>query len=84
MSDELSLRDHLALDRTHLANVRTLLAFTRTGIYFIFTGAGIFYLFKNPALFLLGWLAVIVGLAVIVLGIVNYLRTKQRVGRLYR
>ena len=83
MSDTLSLRDQLALDRTHLANIRTLLAFTRTGIYFIFTGAGIFYLIKKPGLFWLGWIAVVLGAGIILIGLVNYLRTKQRVGRLY-
>ena len=83
MPDTLSLRDQLALDRTHLANIRTLLAFARTGIYFIFTGAGIFYLIKKPGLFWLGWIAVLLGFCIILIGLVNYLRTKQRVGRLY-
>lgn len=34
----LTLRDHLALERTRLANERTLLSFVRTGLYLMLGG----------------------------------------------
>ena len=81
---DLNLTDRLALDRTHLANQRTLLAFTRTGIYFIFTGLGIFQVLKSPAYFWLGWVAIGIGGVIALIGLINYLRMKKRVGRLYQ
>lgn len=81
---DLGLTDRLALDRTHLANQRTLLAFTRTGIYFVFTGLGILHIVDIPGLFWAGWVAIGVGAIVAVIGLVNYLRMKKRVGRLYQ
>jgi putative membrane protein len=38
-SEELILRDRLAIDRTHLANERTLLAYLRTAFMLLVAGA---------------------------------------------
>ncbi|WP_116125862.1 DUF202 domain-containing protein [Lewinella sp. IMCC34183] len=81
---DLGLTDRLALDRTHLANQRTLLAFTRTGMYLCFTGIGIFNLIKNPDLFWLGWVAIGFGIGAAVIGLINYLRMKGKITRLYQ
>jgi putative membrane protein len=81
---DLGLTDRLALDRTHLANQRTLLAFTRTGIYFVFTGLGIFHIIKLQSIFWLAWGAIGLGTIIAIIGLVNYLRMKRRVGRLYQ
>ncbi len=81
---DLGLTDRLALDRTHLANQRTLLAFTRTGMYLGFTGIGIFNLIQNPDLFWLGWVAIGLGILAAVIGLVNYLRMKGKISRLYQ
>ncbi len=82
--DELSLTDRLALDRTHLANQRTLLAYTRTGIYLVFTGLGLLHLIRiERDLYWIAWLAFALGGASIVTGMVSYLRMKQKINRLY-
>ena len=39
---ELILRDHLALERTKLANERTLFAYIRMALYLLTVGIGIF------------------------------------------
>jgi putative membrane protein len=39
IAEELILRDHLALDRTRLANERTLLAYLRTALMLMVAGA---------------------------------------------
>ena len=41
---ELILRDHLALERTKLANERTLFAYIRMALYLLTVGIGIFQL----------------------------------------
>ncbi|WNJ17324.1 DUF202 domain-containing protein [Pontibacter sp. G13] len=38
LQSELTLRDRLAIDRTHLANRRTLLAMFRTALYLVLAG----------------------------------------------
>ncbi|MBB4080127.1 putative membrane protein [Lewinella aquimaris] len=81
---DLGLTDRLALDRTHLANQRTLLAYTRTGIYFAFTGAGVLFILQQPAVNWIGWLAIAIGIVIATIGLINYLRMKRRIGRLYQ
>lgn len=39
--EDLTLRDHLALARTRLANVRTLFSYLRTSLYLLTAGIGI-------------------------------------------
>lgn len=82
---DLGLTDRLALDRTHLANQRTLLAYTRTGIYLVFTGLGLFHLIKiERDLYWIGWLAFVLGGASVVTGVINYFRMKRRINGFYR
>ena len=39
--EDLILRDYLAIERTRLANVRTLFAYIRTSLYLLTAGIGI-------------------------------------------
>lgn len=39
MNTDLILREHLAIERTRLANETTLLAYIRTGLYFLVAGS---------------------------------------------
>ena len=41
-NEELILRDYLAIERTKLANVRTLFSYIRTSLYLLTAGIGIF------------------------------------------
>lgn len=45
--DELGLRDHLAIDRTAMANQRTFLAYARTSIMLAATAVTLFKLFPG-------------------------------------
>ena len=49
---ELILRDHLALERTKLANERTLFAYIRMALYLLTVGIGIFQI---ESISRLGW-----------------------------
>lgn len=73
-------RDKLAKDRTILANQRTFLAFTRTAIMLLATGLTFIKLFPaDKFLLILGWTLIPVGLSVLVLGQVLYLRMHYRI-----
>jgi len=68
--DEMILRDHLARDRTVLANERTLLSYIRTAIAMLAAGGTLLTVFPgNLALRVLGFAAIGLGLVVAVIGV---------------
>ena len=83
MAPDLILRDTMALDRTRLANQRTLLAFVRTGLYLAATGAGIFRFSDTSRFFWLAWLLIGAGIVVVVLGIATYWQVIHKINKCY-
>ncbi|MEO9474754.1 MAG: DUF202 domain-containing protein [Cyclobacteriaceae bacterium] len=78
------LRDYLAIDRTKLANQRTLLSFIRTSLYLVVSGVA---LTKVKALEQISWLGyVIIAASIIVLGIgvVNYFLFRNKIRKGYK
>lgn len=69
-------RDQLAVERTHLANERTLLAYVRTALASSACGAALLHFF--PALGSLGWLLVIAGGAMLVVGVIRYFVVRRQ------
>ncbi len=53
--DKLSLSDRLAIERTHLANERTFLAFFRLSVFFLGTGISIIHINFFKDIPFLGW-----------------------------
>src|SRR5918999_6332704 len=67
--EETILRDQLALDRTRLANERTLLAYIRTAFMLLVAGATALKLFvETPAVVVTAWLFIVAGVFVGVFG----------------
>ena len=66
-NEELILRDYLAIERTKLANVRTLFSYIRTSLYLLTAGIGIFQIESISRLDGLAWVCVI-----FILGFVRY------------
>jgi putative membrane protein len=67
--EETVLRDQLALDRTRLANERTLLAYIRTAFMLLVAGATALKLFvETPAVVVTAWLFIVAGVIVGVFG----------------
>lgn len=83
MATDLILRDTLALDRTRLANQRTLLAFVRTGLYLAVTGAGIFQFSDTNRFFWLAWILIGVGIVVAAFGIWTYWNMQRKIAACY-
>ena len=53
--DNLNLSDRLAIERTHLANERTFLAFFRSAVFFLGTGISIIHINFFEDIPYLGW-----------------------------
>lgn len=74
---QLILRDVLAIDRTRLANERTLLAWLRTALMLLISGVTLIKLFEGVvAMEVLGALLIPAGLLAAALGLRRYLRTR--------
>lgn len=70
--NELILRDYLALERTRLANERTLFSYLRTSLYLLTAGIGIFQIESISRLDWLAWVCVIAGIVLFFLGIIRF------------
>ncbi len=77
--EHLILRDHLALDRTIMANERTLLAYIRTALAVLVVGASLIKFFKAEVYEIIGWVLLPIGIGVIVLGTIRYREMAARV-----
>ncbi len=81
-AEELILRDHLAIDRTRLANERTLLAYLRTSLMLIVAGATAVKLVDmNQSIFITGWIFLALGAIVGVIGIWRFLAMRSSINR---
>lgn len=77
---EARLADHLALDRTQLANERTLLAYLRTALMLIVSGATAIKFFGDSlAIILTGWLLIGLGVLVGSLGIGRFVAMRRSI-----
>lgn len=78
--EQLILRDQLAIDRTHLANERTLLAYVRTAFMLLIAGAtAIKALPADRVAVTSGWLLLGTGLVVGLFGARRFLAMRRRI-----
>lgn len=81
--EEIKLNDYLALERTRLANERTLFSYIRTSLYLTLGGIAFLQMqdFKN-----IKWLAPIcflLSIVILITGIVKYISMKNRLKEYY-
>ena len=74
---EIILRDHLALERTKLANERTLFSYIRTSLYLLTGGIGIFEIKSIWHLRWLGYLCLGASVVIIGIGIYRFILMKR-------
>lgn len=79
MNKDLVLREYLALERTKLANERTLLTYIRTGLYFLVAGSTLGHLIDTPFWNILGVPLVVVGLLIVLFGMIRYIRVSRAI-----
>lgn len=78
--DELILRDHLALDRTRLANERTLLAYLRTSLMLLVAGAtAVKFVDGSRGILIIGWVFLVVGAMVGAVGVWRFLAMRRAI-----
>jgi putative membrane protein len=74
MNRDLILREHLAIERTKMANETTLLSYIRTGLYFIVGGSTLGHFIETEFWRISGIPLMIIGIIIILFGIVRYYR----------
>jgi len=81
---KLILRDYLAIDRTRLANQRTLLAYIRTAIMIFGTGITFIHIFRTQhILWIIGISLLPVSLLTAIIGLVSFFTTRNKMKNLY-
>lgn len=81
MNKDLVLREYLALERTKLANERTLLTYIRTGLYFFIAGSTLGALIDTAFWDMLGVPLIVIGLFIALLGVVRFIRVGRAIDR---
>lgn len=82
--EDIILRDHLALDRTRLANQRTLLAFIRTSLYLVVSGLAVIQVKVLQDIYLFGWILIACSIIVLIAGVINYFYFRKKLNRSYQ
>lgn len=81
--DKIILRDYLALERTKLANERTLLAYIRSSLYMILGGIAFLQLKDFEGIRWVGFVTLGISVVILLIGIYRYLQIKYRLSEYY-
>lgn len=81
--EEIILRDYLALERSKLANERTLLSYIRTSLYLALGGIAFLQLENFGNINWIGYIALALSIGFLITGIVRYHRFKRRLWTFY-
>ena len=82
-TDELILRDHLALVRTRLANERTLLSYIRSALYLLIGGIALLQLKDYGDLRWAGISSLVLCVLFVLIGLYRYHTLRQQLDRFY-
>ncbi|AXP80645.1 hypothetical protein CJ739_1557 [Mariniflexile rhizosphaerae] len=81
--EEIILRDYLAIERTRLANERTLLSYVRSSLYLLLGGIAFFQLEIFPNFKYLAFASLFFSALFFVIGIYRFTLLKKSLKRLY-
>lgn len=82
--EEIILRDHLAMERTKLANERTLFSYIRTSLYLILAGIAFLGMEDLGELKVLGYFSLIFSAIILIIGIIRFIQLKRHLRTLYK
>jgi len=82
--DEALIREHLALERTKLANERTLLSYTQAALYFLLGGLALIQLKEYEKMHYIGYLALVFSVLFLTVGIWRFIVLKNKMKNLLR
>ncbi len=77
MNKDLILREHLAIERTKLANETALLAYIRTGLYFIVAGSTLGHLIETLFWEITGVPLIVIGICFMIFGVIKFRRVRK-------
>ncbi len=77
-NNQLILRDELAIDRTILANERTMISYLRGAITLVISGITVLHFVQAGILFYVGIMIIPIGIIVGIFGTVRYRKMDQR------
>ncbi|GGG37048.1 DUF202 domain-containing protein [Bizionia arctica] len=80
---EVILRDYLAIERTRLANERTLLSYIRSSLYLLLGGIAFFQLKDFVNFKFLGLLSLLFSALFFIIGVYRFVLLKKSLKRLY-
>lgn len=80
---EIILRDYLALERTRLANERTLFSYIRTALYLILGGIAFMEMEDFKAIKWLAPVCFVLSIMILITGIIKYFVMKKRLKKFY-
>ncbi len=81
INKDLVLREHLAIERTKLANETTLLAYTRTGLYFLVAGSTLGHIIQSAFWQVVEFPLIIIGVGLMIIGLVRFILLKRLIKR---
>ncbi len=84
VSEKLILRDHLALQRTKLANERTLLTYIRSVLYLIIAGIAFLNVKQFEQIPYLGMLCFVFSGVLFFIGIIRYIQLRMQIDTMYK
>ncbi|TVZ27224.1 putative membrane protein [Gillisia sp. Hel_I_86] len=84
MIDENLIREHLALERTKLANERTLLSYIRSSLYLFIGGLAILQIKEYAHVQWLGYLSLVICVIFISIGVYRYIHLNRKLHKLLR
>lgn len=81
--EDIILRDHLSMERTKLANERTLLSYIRTSLYLILGGIAFIGMKDLAEIKNLGYFSLVLSVIVLIIGIVRFYQLKKHLKIMY-
>lgn len=81
--EEIILRDHLAMERTKLANERTLLSYIRTSLYLVLGGIAFLGMEDLKEIRYMGYFSLSLSAIILVIGVFRFIQLKKHMKRIY-
>lgn len=81
--EDIILRDYLALERTKLANERTLLSYIRSSLYLLIGGIALIQLEGFESIHFLGYVSLVLTVLFLIIGIQRFYKLNRRLKNFY-
>ena len=84
IEEDLILRDHLAVERTRLANETALLAYLRTSLFLISIGLTFIKIEEFKGIAIIGWICIPFSIILVSFGIFRFVRLNRQMKKIYK